>query len=144
MIEILKRSGIERALVSAAGSSIYALGAPPGREGWRVGIRDPRSANGNADQIVLKDESMSTSGFSEKSFRADGRVYGHILDPRTGHPACDVLLLSVVAPRAIDSEAWAKAFFVNGCRWSAGRIPAGFRVFLCEEETGRPLCTWMP
>ncbi len=144
LIEVLKRNGIERALVSAAGSSIYALGAPPGRKGWRVGIRGPRRADGDADQILLRNESISTSGYSEKSFRVGGQVYGHILDPRTGYPARGVALVSVVAPRALDSEAWAKAFLVNGRRWSAGHIPVGFRVFLCEEETGRSRCAWLP
>jgi thiamine biosynthesis lipoprotein len=144
MIEVLKRSGIERALVSAAGSSIYALGAPPGADGWQVNIREPGGAGSATDRILLKDASISTSGISEKSFRAGGRVYGHILDPRTGYPVRGVLLVSVVAPRAIDSEAWTKAFFVSGRGWSAGHIPAGFRVFFCEDQAGHLVCSWLP
>lgn len=94
--------------------------------------------------LPIKDESMSTSGYSQKSFRADGRVYGHIMDPRTGYPARGIQQVSVVAPRALDSEAWAKASFVNGRHWSAGHIPADFRVLLREEGMGRFLCVWLP
>jgi thiamine biosynthesis lipoprotein len=144
MIEVLKRSGIERALVSAAGSSIYALGSPPGQEGWRISIRDPAKAAGDAGHVLLRDTSISTSGNSEKFFRAGGKRYGHIFDPRAGYPLRGVLLVSVVAPRAIDSEAWTKAFFVNGRRWSAGHIPPGFRVFFCDEQAGHPACSWLP
>ena len=144
MIAVLKKGGIERALVSAAGSSIYAVGAPPGREGWPVNIRTPGGAGSRAETVLLKDASISTSGTAEKSFRAGGQTYGHIIDPRTGYPVRGVLQVSVVAPRALDSEAWTKAFFVNGRRWSAGHIPAGFRVFFCEDETGHPLCSWLP
>ena len=144
MVEVLKRNGIGRALVSAAGSSIYALGTPADRDGWQVSIADPQKPGHNIDRISLKDASISTSGNSRKSFRAGGRVYGHILDPRTGRPARGVLLASVVAPRTLDSEAWTKAFFVNGRRWSEEHIPAGFRVYLCEEEAGRPVCGWLP
>ncbi len=144
MIAVLKRNGIERALVSAAGSSIYALGAPPGRDGWQITIGEPKGADNTPGRILLKDASISTSGSSEKSFRAGGQVYGHIFDPRTGSPVRGVIQVSVVAPRALDSEAWTKAFFVNGRCWSAGHTPAGLRVFFCEEQASRPTCSWLP
>jgi thiamine biosynthesis lipoprotein len=144
MIEALRRSGIERALVSAAGSSIYGLGSPPGRAGWLVNIRTPRGAGSRVEAVLLKDASISTSGTAEKSFRAGGQIYGHIFDPRTGYPVPGVLQVSVMAPCALDSEAWTKAFFVNGRRWSAGHIPAGFRVYFCEGEAGNPICSWLP
>jgi len=144
MIEVLKRNGIDRALVSAAGSSIYALGAPPGKDGWRVLIRSPVKVESDAGHVLLRNSSISTSGNSEKFFRAGGKRYGHIFDPRTGYPVRGVLLVSVVAPRAIDSEAWTKAFFVNGRQWSAGHIPPGFRVFFCDEQAGHRACSWLP
>ena len=144
MIEVLRRHGIERALVSAAGSSIYALGAPPGRDGWPIDIRAPRGAGSGTEKVVLKDASISTSGTSEKSFRASGETYGHIFDPRTGYPVRGVLQVSVTAASALDSEAWTKACFVNGRRWSAERLPSGFRVYFCEDQAGHPLCSWLP
>jgi len=33
----------------------------------------------------------------------------------------------VIAPRTIDSEAWAKPYFVNGRQWAAGHKPEPFR-----------------
>jgi FAD:protein FMN transferase len=144
MIGVLKQHGVDRALLSAAGSTIYALGVPPGREGWPVNIGLSGKPDLAAGRLMLKDESLSTSGISEKFLRIGGHIYGHILDPRTGYPARGVLLAAVKAPRAIDSEAWTKAFFVNGGDWAARHMPAGFRVLLCEEESGCPRCTWMP
>src|SRR5579859_1580452 len=108
MIEVMKQYGIRTALVSASGSSIYGLGAPPGEKGWRVQIRDPKDENKNVAEVYLNDESMSTSGNYEKFFRAEGKIYSHIMDPRTGWPAQGVLAVSVVAPRTLDSEAWTK------------------------------------
>ena len=144
MIAVLKHHGIERALLSAAGSSIYALGAPPSADGWRVTIDAPDKPDRAACRLVLKDESLSTSGISKKFFRVGGRTYGHIIDPRTGHPARGVLLAAVRTPRATDSEAWTKAFFVNGRNWSARHTPPGFKVFLCEEAAEHPQCGWIP
>jgi thiamine biosynthesis lipoprotein len=143
MIEALKRDGIRRALVSAAGSSIYALGSPPGLSGWRVRIRDPINATLAGAEIPLADESLSTSGQSVKFFRADDRVFGHVLDPRSGYPVREVVQVSVVAPRTLDGEAWSKAFLVNGRSWSAGHVPAGFRAYLCDQESGRITCGWL-
>ena len=141
MVEVLKQRGIERALVSAAGSSIFGLGAPPGRPGWPVRVGDPKKHNIAATEVILQDEALSTSGIQEKYFRANDRVYGHILDPRTGRPAAAATLVAVSAPRATDSEAWTKAVFVNGRRWSAGHTPPGFRVFFCDTGSG---CGWLP
>ena len=144
MIEMLKHNGIERALVSAAGSSIFAMGTPPGCAGWRINLSDPRHAEANLDQLLLKDASLSTSGCSKKFLHADGQVYCHILDPRTGSPVRGILQVSVIAPRALESEIWTKAVFVNGRHWSVQHIPAGYRVFLCEEKSESSYCGWLP
>lgn len=144
MIAILRSRGVRAALVSAAGSSIYGLGAPP-REprGWPITIRSPRREDVTAAELFLKDMSLSTSGSTEKFFFADGTRYAHIMDPRTGYPARGVLSVSVVAPRTIDSEAWTKPFFINGRAWTAARKAKPIRVFFCEE--GPPeVCDWVP
>jgi len=140
MVELLQEAGVESALISAAGSSIYALGAPPGEKGWRVSIRDPKSERITAAEVFLKDESMSTSGSYEKSFEAEGKIYSHIMDPRTGYPARGILSVSAITPQTLDSEAWTKPFFVNGAAWTRKHRPSGFRVFLCEEA--KP-CYWI-
>ena len=142
MIEVLKQYGIRTALVSASGSSIFGLGAPPGEKGWKVQIRDPKDQSKSVAEVYLKDESMSTSGNYEKFFRAEGKIYSHIMDPRTGWPAQGVLTVSVVAPRTLDSEAWTKPFFVNGREWAAKHKPAGLRAFFCEDLPEKS-CAWL-
>jgi len=143
MVGVLRQSGIEIALVAASGSSIYGMGAPPSEpRGWRVDIRNPREPSHTAAEAFLKDESMSTSGSYEKFFRAEGRVYAHIMDPRTGYPAQGSLSVSVIAPRTIDSEAWAKPYFVNGRQWATRHKAKAFRVFFCEDRMDQP-CAWL-
>jgi thiamine biosynthesis lipoprotein len=143
MVEILKQRGGERALVAGSDSSIYGLGAPPDEpRGWEVSIRDPKNSRRSVAQVFLKNMSLSTSGSYEKFFQADGRTYSHIMDPRTGYPAQGTVSVSVVTPLTIDSEAWAKPYFVNGREWTAAHRPAGFRVFLCEDKKDAP-CGWV-
>jgi FAD:protein FMN transferase len=143
MVDVLRQNGVTCALVAGSGSSIYGMGAPPGEpRGWRIDIRDPWDTRKTAAEVFLKDVSMSTSGSYEKFFRAEGRTYAHIMDPRTGYPAQGSVSVSVLAPRTIDSEAWAKPFFVNGRQWTARHKPKEFRVFFCEDRTDHP-CAWL-
>ena len=141
MADVLRDAGLGTALISAAGSSIYAIGAPPGETGWHVRIRDPKDEKTTVAEVYLKDQSLSTSGTYEKFFEAEGKVYSHIMDPRTGYPAQGMLSVSVIAPKTLDSEAWTKPFFINGAAWARKHRPDGFRVLLCEEA--RP-CYWAP
>jgi FAD:protein FMN transferase len=144
MVEILKRRGVHAALVSASGSSIYALGVPPNEpEGWRITIRAPRDPDRSAGEVFLENMSLSTSGSYEKFFWADGRTYSHIIDPRTGYPAQGTASVSVLAPRTIDSEAWTKPYFINGRAWTAANRPGDQRVFFCDDAKPQE-CGWIP
>lgn len=142
MAEVLRRDGIQSALISGGGSSIYGLGAPPDQPGWHVRIADPlhpESADAPpAAEVILKDESLSTSGSYEKFFVAEGRTWSHIMDPRTGYPAEGALSVSVISPRTLDSEVWAKPYFIMGRRWTAASKPRNFRVFFCQDPHSRP------
>jgi thiamine biosynthesis lipoprotein len=143
IVGVLQRSGVRTALVSASGSSIYGLGTPPDESrGWPIVIRAPRDPEGTAATVYLRDMSLATSGSYEKFFWAAGRTYSHIFDPRTGYPAQGTAAVSVIAPRAIDSEAWTKPFFINGRAWTSAHKPSGFRVFLCEESAAAR-CEWL-
>jgi FAD:protein FMN transferase len=143
MVEILRNKGIKIALISGSYSSIYGLGAPPNEpRGWQIKIRDPRDERKTVETLYLKDMSVSTSGSYEKFFRAEGRIYSHIMDPRTGYPAPGMLSVSVVAPRTLDSEAWCKPFFINGRAWAAKHKESGLRAYFCEDRTDQP-CAWL-
>jgi thiamine biosynthesis lipoprotein len=144
MVDVLRQRGFRIALVAGSDSSIYGMGAPPTEpRGWRVNIKDPRSPRRTAAEVYLKDMSLSTSGTAEKFFRAEGKVYAHIMDPRTGYPAQGTLAVSILSPRTIDSEAWAKPYFVNGRQWTEKHKPADFKVFFCEDKAEQP-CAWLP
>ncbi|MCP5109859.1 MAG: FAD:protein FMN transferase [bacterium] len=142
MVDVFRSVGIDAALISGGGSSIYALGAPPDTDGWKVKIRDPKSPSRTMEEFVIRNESMSTSGSYEKFFVAGGKLYSHIFDPRTGYPAEGTLSVSVVAPATLDSEAWTKPCFVMGRRWAARNIPEGYRVFICEDGL-EVSCEWL-
>jgi thiamine biosynthesis lipoprotein len=143
MVSVLKEHGVGIALVSAAGSSIYGLGAPPGEpRGWRVSISDPSAPTKSVADVYLENLSISTSGSYEKFFWAEGKKYSHMIDPRTGYPARGASSVSVMAARAMDSEAWTKPYFVNGRAWTIANRRGDQRVLFCDDAPNAA-CSWI-
>ncbi len=112
-VDALRKDGIASAFVDF-GSTVYALGAPPGKEGWTVAVRDPFRKERTLGQLTLRHASLSTSGAYEKFFEVDGRRFCHILDPRTGRPVEGVASVSVLARTGTESDALSTAIFVAG------------------------------
>ena len=143
MAGVLRENGIRSALISGGGSSIYAIGNPPqDTQGWKVNIKNPKNTSKSVASVYLKDDSMSTSGNYEKFFYADGKLWSHIMDPRTGYPSMGMLSVSVVTPKTIDSEAWCKPYYILGREWTQKHKPKNFRVFMCEDRSDVP-CAWL-
>jgi thiamine biosynthesis lipoprotein len=135
---LLRGEGVAAALLLSGSSSVYALGAPPGRAGWTVRVPDPLDRSRDLSAVVLKDQSLSTSGNYEKFFRLGGRTYCHIMDPRTGRPVEGVLQTTVIAPEATDSDALSTALFVLGPERGA-RLLEGMRgtaAFVVTDRSG--------
>jgi FAD:protein FMN transferase len=124
---LLKEAGVQAALVGSGTSTFYAIGAPPGRPGWLVHVPDPRDRSRSLATVALRDQSISTSGSSEKFFRLDGRTYCHIMDPRSGVPVEGMAQTTVIAPTATDSDVLSTALFVLGPE-------AGSRIL--DEQAG--------
>jgi FAD:protein FMN transferase len=113
-VSVLTKSGITAALVSAGGSTINAIGAPPGAPAWDVAVQDPLDRTKVAMTVPLKDRSLSVSGSSERHFDVNGVRYSHIIDPRTGRPSQRVLAVVVLADSGIATDALGTALYVEG------------------------------
>ena len=122
VVALLRRRQIAAALISAGGSTIYALGAPPGADGWEVELQDPIDPRKIAFAIELKDRALSVAGSSEKAFEAGGVRYSHIMDPRTGRPVQGVLSVAVLTSSGTAGDALDNAFFVLGPERSRGYL----------------------
>jgi thiamine biosynthesis lipoprotein ApbE len=81
----------------------------------RVGVANPRADAENdppLDTIRLSNRTIATSGAYRRGVDINGRHYSHIIDPRTGQTAEDILSSTVVAPDASEAGALATAFSV--------------------------------
>jgi thiamine biosynthesis lipoprotein ApbE len=80
-----------------------------------VDVADPRADAENDPPmatLAIHNRAVATSGDYRRGFDIGGKHYSHIVDPRTGMPADDVISSTVVAPDAVDAGALATAFSV--------------------------------
>ena len=84
--EIFREYGITRGTAVLGGNAL-AMGTREDGEPWRVGVKDPRNAEGIVGLVHLSDAYAVTSGGYERYFEQDGKIYHHIIDPASGYPA---------------------------------------------------------
>jgi FAD:protein FMN transferase len=80
-----------------------------------VQISDPKADGENEtplDQLTIKNKAVATSGNYRRGEFIGGHWYSHIVDPRTGTTADNIISATVIAPSATDAGALATAFNV--------------------------------
>jgi thiamine biosynthesis lipoprotein len=132
---------VRTALLSAGSSSMRAIGSGGrGARGWMVGVRHPRDKSRRLAVLHLRDAALSTSGSEEQFFEHNGQRYGHIIDPRSGLPAQQVVSATVIAPSAAVADALATAFYVGGAELAASYCSAhpDISAILLESGSEQP------
>jgi thiamine biosynthesis lipoprotein len=139
-VALLKQQGIRSALISAGGSTIYGLGAPPNSAAWEAQIQDPIDHRKIAATVRLKSQALSVSGGYEKFFELGGVRYSHVMDPRTGRPVQGVLSVAVVADNGAEGDALDNVFYVLGAERSRAyleKFSASGGIFFLPESGKR-------
>jgi thiamine biosynthesis lipoprotein len=130
--------GVRTALLHGGGSSVYAIGGPPGDgRGWPIRLKHPTESAEPLGAVRLSNAGLGTSAATFQFFEYKGRKLGHLLDPRTGWPAEGTASASVLAPTAAEADAMSTAAFVLGAD-GAERLtrlrPALGAVILSDES----------
>lgn len=101
--ELLGEWSIETALISGGYSSVLALEAPPGTDGWPLTLSDPADHTKILARPRLRAGALSGSGVQKG---------GHIISPRTGRPVEGRRAAWAVAPDATTGDALSTAFMI--------------------------------
>jgi len=139
MAHVLREEGVDAALLSAGGSSVFALGGDA--DGWRVDLNSLQVARGPLAQLYLRNVALATSGAGEQFVDVKGTRYGHVLDPRTGWPASGILSASVVTREPSVADALSTAFLVGGLALAqqyCASYPDTLAILTPDDGTGRP------
>lgn len=111
-IEVLQSKGIEHALVDAGGD-IRAVGKKAGASEWIIALRNPRNRNDFITRLRVKDRAVVTSGDYERYFD-DEKTFHHIVHPKTGYSATELISATIIAEKAFDADAISTSVFVLG------------------------------
>ena len=128
----LRTHAVDAAFLDFGGSSLLAIGAPPGSpDGWRVAVSGavPTVIHG---EILLRDAAVSTSHAA-----GAGAAEGPIVDPRSGVAVPGPRLATVIGADATSAEAWSKAVIVLGADALAPAAAAGLQVLYDDGSAVR-------
>ncbi|HVH88907.1 MAG TPA: FAD:protein FMN transferase [Terriglobales bacterium] len=142
---VLREAGVSAALIDAGSSTLYAMDAPPGQDGWRVHVPDPLYRSRHIASLTLRNESISTSGNYEKFFQLGDRKYCHVMDPRTGVPVEGVLQATLVAADGVTSDALSNAMFVMGSGAGSellARLAGSRGIWVLNESESQKVVKW--
>jgi thiamine biosynthesis lipoprotein len=126
-----------RACTVSAGGDMQLLGLLPGASAWYVDLEDPRDPEKVLAVLRLPPGGLATSTTTRRTWRRDGVLRHHIIDPRSGQPVeSPWLSVTVFAPQVAQAEAFAKALLIAGPQGApelASRLP-GLRYLAVKED----------
>ncbi len=138
--EALRDLGIGDCLVDLGGN-LFCLGSPPGKDRWRVGIRNPLDRDRLFASVETSERAVATSGSYERFVTIGGHRYGHIMNPATGRPAEGLLSATVLAPDATLADGLSTALFVMGPERAkellARSYPGAEAILVLPSEEGK-------
>ena len=101
LLSFFKEKNVADGIINLGGNVIVF-----GDKDKSVGIAKPFSENEIVAKVKLKNKSIVTSGTYERFIDIDGKIYHHILDPKTGY-SCETDLNSatVIGDTSLDLDA---------------------------------------
>ncbi|WAW14013.1 FAD:protein FMN transferase [Peptostreptococcus equinus] len=101
----LKSKGVKNAIINLGGN-IYVYGKNQKDKNFTVGIQDPSASNQEVmGQVTLTNKSVVTSGIYERYIEKDGKIYHHMLDPKTGYPFENNLSsVTIISDNSVDGD----------------------------------------
>lgn len=113
--DYLKSQGVEHAMINLGGN-VLAMGNKLDGSDYNIGIQKPFDETGSPiTSVKISNKSVVTSGIYQRYFKADGKIYHHILDPNTGYP-CENNLNSVtiITNSSLTADALSTTCFLLG------------------------------
>lgn len=114
VMEIFKEYDIMSGMVSLGGN-VEVFGEKNDGSLWKIAIQNPDSSSDYIGILQIKDKAVITSGGYERYFEQDGKVWHHILNPKTGYPAESGLTsVTIVSEDGTMADGLSTSLFVMG------------------------------
>ena len=113
IISELKDSGVSAAILDLGGN-IYALGTNKEKP-FKIGIKKPFSNGELSATVYAEDMAVITAGIDQRYKKYKGKIYSHIIDPKTGYPIDnDLNSVTVISEDSTAADALSTGFMVMG------------------------------
>jgi len=138
----MRRRGIGGALL-AYGPAVRALGESAPERPWYTDLEHPFLATQSLGRVDLRGgAALVAINLYDQTVTLGGRTFGHILDPRSGQPVEDTVLVAVRGPTATKAYALAYALAVLGVQDGAGILAEFPRYEALAVPNRAPLQVW--
>jgi len=120
--KVIEKAGFKTYCIGAGGD---ILARSEGKE-WRIGVQDPKDKSKILNKLSIYDGAVATSGNYER-----GR---HIINPKTGLAADELLSVTVTGPKIILADILATACFAMGQKASEfiKKFP-GYSIYIVKD-----------
>lgn len=112
----LHEQGVTSGIINLGGN-VLCIGPKSDKSPYRIGIQKPFAEDGTPAAVVsVEDKTVVSSGIYERYFKtADGTLYHHILNPKTGYPYNnDLYGVSVICDSSTDGDGLSTTCFSLG------------------------------
>ena len=113
--DFLVKKGVNSAIINLGGN-VLCIGSKPDGTPFKVGIQKPFADRNETEAVMdITGKSVVSSGIYERCFKQNGKLYHHILNPKTGYPYDNGLIsVTIISDQSVDGDALSTNCFALG------------------------------
>ena len=113
--DFLAKKGVKSAIINLGGN-VLCIGSKPDGTPFKIGIQKPFADRNETEAVMdITGRSVVSSGIYERCFKQNGKLYHHILNPKTGYPYDNSLVsVTIISDQSVDGDALSTTCFALG------------------------------
>lgn len=113
--DFLVKKGVKSAIINLGGN-VLCIGSKPDGTPFKIGIQKPFADRNETEAVMdITGKSVVSSGIYERCFKQGGKLYHHILNPKTGYPYDNSLIsVTIISDQSVDGDALSTTCFALG------------------------------
>jgi thiamine biosynthesis lipoprotein len=113
--DFLVKKGVNSAIINLGGN-VLCIGSKPNGTPFKIGIQKPFADRNETEAVMdITGKSVVSSGIYERCFKQGGKLYHHILNPKTGYPYDNSLIsVTIISDQSVDGDALSTTCFALG------------------------------
>lgn len=117
MKDLLVKKGVNSAIINLGGN-VLCIGSKPDGTPFKVGIQKPFADRNETEAVMdITGKSVVSSGIYERCFKQNGKLYHHILNPKTGFPYDNSLIsVTIISDQSVNGDALSTTCFALGLK----------------------------